>query len=359
MLGSSSAATGNTGLITTLGDDAMGILALGQGHPIANLDTEAASGIRNRIWTLGKRAYGIALGLQEAVLPPGVEVPPGALDPASGVINNTGLITTEGDEADAIHALANGLPVTNTGELSTMGLDAHGISIIGSGAAVDNTGQIDTSGISAHGVYIEGNDAVINLGDSSDAGHITTSALGAIGIFVIGDRTKVNTSGGTTPATITTEQELGEGILIRGNAAELMSEGNITVNGDNSWGISAFGDDGIFENSGTITAGQDELSSADNEGISIRGSRNTVVNTGIIDIKSAGGAGLFVAGDDATVNNFKSIDAAGDNDEGGDSAQGIAITGDRATLTNHAVGTITTRVWCSYFCRWQHRYYYE
>ncbi|MGB5474622.1 MAG: hypothetical protein WBQ78_14255 [Gammaproteobacteria bacterium] len=332
MLGFYSESIENTGTITTIGNDAMGILALGPGHTVDNLDTEIVTGVRNRIWTTGARAHGIALGLQDP--PPGIDIPAPALQPAiDSVINNTGLITTEGDEADAIHAFADNLPVTNTGELSTTGVAAHGISITGSDANIRNAGELSTAGIEAHGVYVDGNDAVINVGDNVETGSITTSQLGAKGIYVAGDRARVNTSGGATAATVLTMGENADGILITGDFAEVLSEGNITTQGNNSYGIVAFGNNGQFESAGTITGGQGVVSSG-NHGIDINGSVNNVLNTGIITINSNDGAGLFVRGDNVAVANGDAGNRSAQISVTGYGAAGIDVGSNAAAVVN-------------------------
>jgi len=237
------------------------------------------------------------------------------LQPASGSIDNDGLITTEGDDADAIHALAANLPVTNSGDLSTAGRDAYGISVIGlqtnventgnvsttgfgafalniSGngtiitndgstgpakiettgqeavavvvlgddANVTNTGEVSTSGIDAYGMAIGGQRATVNLGDGTHAGSVATTQRGAHGIFIDGTLAEITLDGGATGAGITTEGEDADGIFIRGGQATvtIKEHAGVTVEGDNAWAVRILGDTSELnkvDNAGILTAG--------------------------------------------------------------------------------------------------------
>lgn len=332
MLGFYSEAVENSGSITTLGDDAMGVLALGAGHRVDNLGSTAGGG---RIWTLGERAHGIALGLQQAVLPPGVAIPPEALDPVvDGVIDNSGHITTEGDHADAIHALAAGLPVTNTGFLETEGPDAHGVSVVGAGTGIDNRGDITTAGIGSHGIYIRGRDAVIGQGSGLEGASIQTTGRGSKGVFVAGDGAQVTLGdGGGDPVVILTSGENADGILIDGDDARVFSEGSIAVTGDLAYGIAGFGDGGTFENDGAIAAGAGPLSNG-NRGMDVNGVGSTVRNTGDILVDSADGVGLAMLGEGAVATNGDLAHTGARIQVSGAGTRGIDVTTDAAAVVN-------------------------
>lgn len=275
LFGNNSRTLENIGTITTIGNDAFGMLALGQSHDLENLDAEAGTGIRNRIRTTGARAHGIALGLQDT--PPGFPVP-GLLQAASGSIDNSGLVMTEGDDADAIHALAHAVSVTNRGDLSTKGRGAHGISVVG-----DN--------------------AVIQHGDGSRPSTIETTGSDAKGIFVLGDHAKVTIDGESLLAGISTLGEDADAVLVSGDDAEVMNTGELIVRGNESYAINGFGDDGRFENLGSITAGRSGGASG-NSGMNIAGGdRNRVYNNKSIFVESHNSYGIFVQGDDAVVAN--------------------------------------------------------
>lgn len=325
----------NSGLIVTNGDDAMAILALGPGHEIRNL----GSGVSNQIWTTGKRAHGIALGLQDPVLPPGVVIPLPLLDPATGSITSSGPITTEGMGADAIHAFANDLELTNSGELSTSGEDAHGISVAGNRAVVVNTGEVNTSGINADGIIVDGSDAVINHGDATGSGTIITTNSDADGIHAVGNNTEVNISGGANTSTILTEGDSADGIHTTGLGANINTAGNITVQGNFAAAIDVFGNEASVENLGIITSGLGPQSSG-NGGIYIFGSDSVVTNNGVISITSSGGAGVFVTGDDVVINNGGTgVAGTGITATGGQNI-GIAVDGRNPQVSNEAPITV-------------------
>jgi hypothetical protein len=325
----------NSGLIVTNGDDAMAILALGPGHEIRNL----GSGVSNQIWTTGDRAHGIALGLQDPVLPPGVVIPLPLLDPATGSITSSGSITTEGMGADAIHAFANDLELTNSGELSTLGQEAHGISVVGNRAIVVNTGEVNTSGIDADGIVVDGSDAVINHGDASNSGTIITTNSDADGIYVVGNNAEVNISGGANTSTILTEGDGADGIHTTGPGANIDTAGNITVQGNFAAAIDVSGNEASVENLGIITSGLGQQSSG-NDGIYIFGSDGTVTNNGVISITSSGGAGVFVTGNDVVIHNGGTgVASAGITATGGQNI-GIAVDGSNPQVSNEAPITV-------------------
>jgi len=299
----------NSGQIATNGVDAMGILALGPGHQIVN----DGSGTSNQIYTTGARAHGIALGVQEIVLPEDVEIPVEALDPASGTIASSGPITTEGTEADAIHALAHNLEVIHTGELTTQGVEAHGISI-------------------------EGRSAVVRHGDASDSGSIATSGRGASGIEVWGNDATVVIDGGTTSATILTEGRDADGVFVTGARARIDSAGEITVEGSGGSGIDVFGTGARVENTGAIVSGSGSASS-DNRGLKVMSSHSETRNFGTIRVLSEDGYGILAVDDGIKVLNGDTSHRAASIEVVGANGIGIHAESDAPVVANE--GSIT------------------
>jgi hypothetical protein len=296
----------NTGDIETQGADAMGILALGLNHDIENLDLTTTSEIEGQIMTRGIRAFGIALGLQEPVLPPGVEIPPGALAAASGSVTSSGRIETRGNEADAIHAFANNLPVTNSGDLKTSGEDAHGISIIGELATAINEadGTITVEGDESFAIDIVGAADEITL--ISNAGSLTGGIEGP---------------GGASPT-------------INAGAIRLIGVGKITNEADSA--LAAFGEAavGIFntagdgssvENLGEIRV-DSSVSLKAGRGIDVVGNNlrlqngaqqaSSVADDASLEIIGDNSVGMRTAGTGAVVSNSTILSLDGNNNKG-------------------------------------------
>ncbi len=285
----------NTGSIRSSGDDAQGILVIGQNHSLDNQD--------GTITTSGARAHGMALGLQEVVLPPGVEAPPGIFDPASGTINNSGIITTTGAKADAIHALAHNLQIDNSGQLYTSGVAAHGVSVSGNSTTVENSGHVKTDAINAYGISVAGNDSTI-----------------------------IN----NTNAEILIEGNGGGGIQISGSNSTVTNQNLINTGGNQSHGIEATGTNATITNDGgnVTTLGK----SAD--AIRVNSQQAQILNTtfGYLQTEGEESAAInVVAAEQATITNYGSIVSGGNsaNDNYGIKASfsGAAPAGTR-TITN-------------------------
>ena len=300
----------NTGQITTNSADAMGILALGPGHEIVN----DGSGASNQIYTLGARAHGIALGLQEAVIPPDVEIPIELLNPAAGTITSSGPITTEGNEADAIHAFADDLELTNTGELTTFGADAFGISV-------------------------DGSNAVVKLGDGAETGTITTRGLRANGIDVIGRNPTVIIDGGPTAATILVQGDDANGVDVIGFNAQVISTGMITVEGDESDGIDVFGDEATVENSGTIIVGTG-LGSSSNSGLEVTSSDGRTKNLGTIQVLSDNSYGILALENGLAVTNGDTSNRGARIEVTGAGGIGVYAESDAPAIVNEGIITV-------------------
>jgi hypothetical protein len=257
----------NRGAIETQESDAWGIVALGQGHDLVNVGP--ASGAGGRITTSGARSHGIALGLQEVVLPPGVALPPEALLPASGSLENAGAVATSGDDADALHALANGLAVTNTGQLTATGSTAHGISVEGTDAVVTNA-----------------EDGEIQVGEAGGG------TQGNRGIDIVGDRGRVTNAGA-----ITVDSDDGAGVRVEGAMAVVSHAGpaaEIDATGDSVHAIEVASDTPLVVNEGTVRA-----SGADAAGIGVTagvGSAFQVTSSGDLTVEGIGARGIMLSG---------------------------------------------------------------
>jgi len=373
MLGYNSTGIENTGSITTTGDDAMGILALGLNHAVSNLD---ATG---QIWTLGARAHGIALGLQDPVLPVGVEIPPAALAPASGSISNSGRITTQGDEADAIHALADDLPVLNTGELTTRGRQAHAISVAGDRANIENSSMVTTEGEDALGISVVGADAVVNnngriylasiatAGLSADAidvagdratvtntGDISTTGLFAYAVSILGDTAKVLHGDDANPASITTSGDLANGINVLGDHATVKIDGGalgatILTQGSDADAISISGNQARVEikTNGIVTTEGDNARAIRILGDSI--STATISNAGLLIAGLAGPGGISptrdAGGIELTGRGNITIETDGILNVFGEGAQGIRnVSGDDSVIVNLGIVEVDSSI---------------
>ena len=295
----------NRGSIETQGDDAQGMLVIGQNHAINNNNGAIA--------TAGTRAHGIALGLQEVVLPPGVTVPPEIFDPASGSITNSGNIRTTGLEADAIHSLANGLPVTNSGEVSTMGQEAHAISIVGNEASVTNTGELNTNGISAYGVDITSQDQLVTTIINEGSGLIHTAGNDADAIRVSSPRINITNA---MDASVIAEGARSAAIKIfSAEQATVTNFGRLTAEGPLS-----------EDNYGVI---------ASFAGAAPGGTRN-IINHGTIQAIGIGAHAVDVTGDDVEIRNGGAGVAGASITTTGGHNVGIALDGRNPLVSNEA-----------------------
>jgi hypothetical protein len=305
LLGSGSVTNTSSGTILTNGRDSEGIGTVGDGVNILN---------RNSIRTKGVDSAGI---YKEGDF---------------GEITNDGTIQTDLGNSPGILVLGDDFTVNptiiNNNTITTAGFTSPGIAVNGLGQYVQTAdgSNITTTGLDADGI-ITNNVRVIENG-----GTITTSGLLSDGIEARGPQVGIDN---LDTGTINVSGDGGTGITVNGIDAIVNNVGNITTSGNALWGVFVNGDNAIVENvGGTITTVA--------SGIYITGDNADVANLagigggGFITTSKPGAHGIQVEGNDAFINNYKSIETADSN------AHGIAVTGDSVILTNQDGGEIIT-----------------
>lgn len=221
----------------------------------------------------------------------------GSINPPSGqdgvvafgvgnTIDNRGVITTTGNNAEAIRTDGLNAVIINSGSIITSGSNSSGVELTNEGT-VRNLGSI-----------IIGNSAGILGGDDNqifNSGTITTSASGT-GIAI--DRRNVVTN---------------DGVIIMEDGIVALDDNTIINNGS----ILATGGGGIFAdfdniiiNHGTISVTGPQSFTTGN-GIFVLG-RGTVTNTGLITTSVGGAAGVWLE-DNVVLNNSGTIASTGNN----------------------------------------------
>ncbi|HXH28054.1 MAG TPA: hypothetical protein VNL37_03350, partial [Candidatus Polarisedimenticolia bacterium] len=309
----------NRGHIDTLGNDAWGMLVLGQDHDILNADAPGGGGV---ISTAGDRAHGIALGLQEAVIPPGIGIPPSAFDPASGSVTNEGSISTLGAEADAIHVFGNDVSITNRGTLLPLGDASSGVDVKGTQLTVTNEGSIlaglvdseDVTGIrlvdATDAEVHNADDAEIRVGGDFASGvagngllRMTLDNLGTIqadgadaaGVDLAGQDLQIDNGSDTDSAEVGATGDRAIGIRAQGQHILAMNhvQGSLGVEGVDGAALHLRGSDLFASNEGAVSVGADSawglLVEADASGAYL------AENRGSIAIQGGGGPAAALA----------------------------------------------------------------
>jgi len=172
----------------------------------------------------------------------------GILSIGDGIeITSSGTIMTDGDDAYGIYSDGFSAVIINSGTIETSGDAAFGIEADGPSATISNDGVIITGGDAAFGILSDGDDAVIG-----NNGVVTTSGLAAFGIYSDGLSAVITNNG-----TIKTSGNTSFGILSLGDGASIRNSGTIAVSGIDADGIESVGADAVIVNSGTVisTAG--------------------------------------------------------------------------------------------------------
>ena len=309
----------NDGEITTSGTDSHGISSTGTGD-ITNggAITSSGQGIRST-------------GDVDTIMNSGMIDSGGTGIHSEGAtteitVTASGTITTSGADSHGISSTGTG-DITNNGAISTEGNEATGIRSTGDNAGITNNNTIMTSGIAAHGILAAGEGTEITLGEN---GTITTS--GGFGIRSLGDTAEITSNGD-----ITTSGGLAYGIQAGGEGTQVTvgETGTIATEGDSATGIQSTDEAATISNNGTITT-------SGNNAIGIRSLGDTAEITlgdnGTITTEGRGAIGISSEGEDATVTSNGTITTSGNN------AHGIQSTGEGATteITVTASGTITT-----------------
>jgi len=278
----------NEGTISTGGDSAPGVVAIGGTHYIHNE-------VFSFISTIGSSSDGIRIEGDDSR------------------VTNSGSITTAQSNAGGIYGIGNSLFLENTttGFIKTQGDDAIGIqagsavSGMSESAKIISVGSIETEGDRAHGIFA-----------------IATAAIPGGLEPPAGDRS-VNSAG-----TIKTQGDDAVGIFIEGSDWYINNAAKITTQGYQSYGISVMADGSILDTSGEInTFGQYA------HGINVAGQAMAINNSGKIETYETGAYGINVEGDDHTVRNIGSITT------NRAATPGINVLGDRAQIIN--LGPVT------------------
>ncbi|MEK9285059.1 autotransporter domain-containing protein [Bradyrhizobium sp. ISRA442] len=188
--------------------------------------------------------------------------------------------------------LGAGNTAVNNGAIS-VGDNAAGMQGSGNNNTFTNTGTI-AIGSNAAGIFMLGNNNKV-----SNTGAITGSTLMGVGIDVLGTGNAATNSG-----TITLTGTASTGISANATGNTIQNSGTITIgggSGTNGQGVFLL-DSNTFTNSGTIHAAGD-----DSVGVSIWGNGNTITNTGTIVATGATGIAVGFGGTGNTVVNNGTI----------------------------------------------------
>ncbi len=203
--------------------------------------------------------------------------------------------------------------VINDGRIDTSTNDNQfGIRIVGNDANVQSTGLVFIFTDQSTGISVNGLNALIQ----SDGG-IVVQGANATGISLIGDdgriindvQGRIDISPGLLRAGLT-------GIFAQGNRNTVQNSGTIDLVGDDNVGIFLDGDDGLVLNE---TASPDRISvdGVDSFGIRVSGERNNVRNRGSIIADGDSSSGIRIAGADNRVDlELGSVEVRGLNGNG-------------------------------------------
>ena len=200
-------------------------------------------------------------------------------------INNSGTLSTSGDDAYGIYSLIGvNTSIINSGTLSTSGNFSWGIRSDGGNANISNSGTISTLGDHAHGIFEIGANASIN-----NSGTISTTGVSADCIISKGS---INNSG-----TLSTTGGVARCINSTGANASIINSGMISTTGGNSDGITSNGANTIINNSGIIST-----TGVRAEGIhSFNGNNVSVINSGKIQVTGTDSIGIWSRGADGVI----------------------------------------------------------
>ncbi len=380
----------NNGLIQTDGDEAAGVSALGDNLQLTN--AAGAQIVTNGLGSYGILAldnaiitndgliqtnefFGIGIDTQEAgtVTNNGTIETAGDFGVGVGIRSDAtftnsaaGIVSTEGEEADAVAMIQNSV-VINDGSIETTGRNANGIrgfadntvtnngSIVTMGDAfadavqvsdnslVTNNGQIQAQGSNSRGVFGNGNTiTVINTA----TGDISTEGDGGFAIAVSLDNDSALTNDGVISTlganaiaveardgatiinngSITTAGAAGTGITFLADGA-LSNDGTLSTAGDDAFGIST-GDNAVINlsvNSSVTTLGEGA------DAIAVVGTGD-ITNAGLVSATGVAATAVAISGD-ATVTNSGDILSE---------AERALDIGGLANVTNTADGTIVS-----------------
>ena len=238
------------------------------------------------------------------------------------VIVNTVIISTlsiTGSGSDAIRSTGSGAFITNASMIVATGLDASAIRSTGEDAAIASTGSLTASGDNGFGIYSGGDGAsIVNAGSIAATGYMGT------GIFSSGAYASIANSG---PIEMSSASGFaGNGIRSTGTGAEIVNSSDIATTGISAAAIRSEGAFASIATSGHL------FSYGDNGyGIYSQGDDTGIVNSGEIQATGWEGIGIYSIGRNAAISNLGRIATSAEN------AVGIDSAGYGASILNYGV----------------------
>ena len=205
----------------------------------------------------------------------------------NNVVDNSGSISTTGNNVYGIFSSGTNATISNSGSLSTIGDSAEGIFSVSIDASISNSGSISTTGDSADGIVSHQADVTI-----SNSGIISTTGGSSNGIFSTGLDAIIRNSG-----SISTTGNSADGIISVNADATISNSGSISTIGDDAEGIFSAGDDTAINNSGSISTTGDSA-----DGIFSVGADTTINNSGLISATGSNSFAIIGVSNDITLN---------------------------------------------------------
>ncbi len=229
-------------------------------------------------------------------------------------MNNSGLLSTTGDDANGIWSSGDNASITNSGTISMIGFNARGIYARGDGITINNSGTLSTTGESASGINIPvvlSNGAIFARGANisiNNSGAISTLGLEVSSIYLDGANASINNSG-----TLSTTGGSAHGIklVMDSDDAAINNNGTISTTGLGADCIHSRGDDASINNRGTLST-----KGYSSQGITSWGDNVGIKNSGTLSTTGGGADGIFSGGSNACINNSGSIQVTGMNSKG-------------------------------------------
>lgn len=324
--------------ITTTGNGAYGILALGgtgamtitstgtitttgATRIVGNGDPRQSNGIwaitaaapvtitSNAISTAGDNANGIAVEAGPAVTSFQGFANRGTAQPIA--ITSTGAIMTQGAGANGILVQAGGSDtrITNSGTITTSGANAMGIRVLANdGATTIASNVVSTSGAGATGIRVLGGTGAIDVTATTTA--VTGAMTNAIDLASSG---AVRVDGGTASAAS------GSAMLVRAGGMANVRATSVTAGGDGYAGVSVVGGTGV-----TLAIG-----AAQSNGTAVTGTDGTVTRADAVFAQATNGA------IDATIGSARASGAGAD-------AVRLIANGDGGAVAARVTGTLAS-----------------
>lgn len=302
--------------ITLSGEGSTGIVGGGDGHTIESAGTFEVFGDDGRAIALEGDRITIALSDLSEIFTTGMNGTGVSVQGDDGLISNAGYIETTDDGASAI--LLEGIDgrIIHSGEIVTGGANSYGIAAIGAGNQVTTEGgRIVTDGFASFGILMAGNSARVTLGSE-----IETIGSASAGIEILGDVATVLVQ---ETGEIVTAGSNSRGVGITGNSATVLNEGRISTLGTFASGVRVEG-----ANASVLNAGEIETDGNDAHGIVTQsGAGTNIRHEGYIATSGVQSAGIYAAGEQATVN------VLGEVETSGSAADAVRIGGDGSRVS--------------------------